>query len=146
MFCVVGSELPRTRETVLLRLLFDREMRQEALAEIRALAEDDPEYDLLTRIVSGVMHIIEKDPKVPQPEKETFMTAAVQEFVKFEQELIDKGGGTARSILKVLSARGIEVSEVTRQRILACTDSEVLDRWIARAAVVTSAEDVFAGG
>ena len=73
------------------------------------------------------------------------MTAAVQEFVKFEQDLIEKGieKGTARSILKFLNARGIAFNEATRQRILACTDGETLDRWIARAAVVNSAEELF---
>lgn len=52
--------------------------------------------------------------------------------------------GKAKSILAVLAARGVAVSDETRQRILACTDNATLDRWVAHAAVVPSAEEVVA--
>jgi hypothetical protein len=51
----------------------------------------------------------------------------------------------AESILSVLEARGLEVDEELRQRILACTDLDVLDRWLKKAAVVASAGEVVAG-
>ena len=51
----------------------------------------------------------------------------------------------AAAILVVLEARGIVVSSEIRARIAACADDATLDRWIARASIATSAENVFAG-
>ncbi|MBI3947916.1 MAG: Rpn family recombination-promoting nuclease/putative transposase [Armatimonadetes bacterium] len=50
----------------------------------------------------------------------------------------------AEAVLAVLAARGIAVDREARARILACTDGAALDRWIARAAVAASAEEVVA--
>ena len=50
----------------------------------------------------------------------------------------------AEAILKVLEARGVAVSEAQRQEILACHDLDRLDRWIRRAALAASADEVLA--
>jgi hypothetical protein len=50
--------------------------------------------------------------------------------------------GEAKSILAVLEARGIPVSDTLRARILGCTDSATLHVWIRRAAVVSTAAAV----
>jgi len=52
--------------------------------------------------------------------------------------------GKAAAILAVLSARGVPVSHEARDRIEACGDVAMLDRWILRAATVASTEEVFA--
>jgi len=52
--------------------------------------------------------------------------------------------GVARSILNILEERGIAVSSVQREEILGCTDLERLDRWLLRAGVATSADEVLA--
>jgi len=46
------------------------------------------------------------------------------------------------AILAVLAARGVEVREETRARILGCGEGAVLDRWSVGAATAASAEDV----
>jgi len=51
--------------------------------------------------------------------------------------------GEARGVLKFLEARGITVSADQKARILACTDIEVLDRWIRKAVSVTTADALF---
>ena len=51
--------------------------------------------------------------------------------------------GRAEALLTVLSARGFVISEV-RERILATTDRETLDRWLRRAASASSLEEVLA--
>ena len=56
------------------------------------------------------------------------------------QEL--KAAVKAESILKVLEGRGIAVSSAQREKILRCTDLERLDRWLLRAGVATSAEEI----
>jgi flagellar biosynthesis/type III secretory pathway protein FliH len=52
--------------------------------------------------------------------------------------------GKATAILAVLAARGLPVSEEARARIADCRDDAVLDRWIGRAAVAGSAQEVLA--
>lgn len=52
--------------------------------------------------------------------------------------------GTAKAILTVLVARGLQVSEAIQQRVLGCKDPNTLDRWLARAATATSDADVIA--
>src|SRR5262249_5039409 len=50
--------------------------------------------------------------------------------------------GKAESILILLEARGISVSEAQRQEILGCQDLDRLRRWLRRAVVVSSAAEV----
>ena len=54
-----------------------------------------------------------------------------------------KAEGVAETILLVLGARGIAVSEEVRTRIEGCDDLEQLTAWSRRAAVAESIEDVF---
>jgi hypothetical protein len=53
-----------------------------------------------------------------------------------------KAEGKAESILAVLAAREIPVSDPLRERILSCTDIHMLDVWIKRAAVASTAAAV----
>ena len=57
-----------------------------------------------------------------------------------------KTEGKAEAALAVLAARGIAVDSESRARILACTEDSALDRWIGRAATVSSVDEVFASG
>ena len=50
--------------------------------------------------------------------------------------------GKAESILTVLAARGIAVSDTLRARILSCADAVTLDVWTRRAAVASTAAAV----
>lgn len=65
------------------------------------------------------------------------------------EEGIEKGiergrlAGQAELLLSLLSSRGLTADLATRQRILACTDSGLLLRWVTRAATATSLEQVF---
>ncbi|MEV5889859.1 hypothetical protein [Nonomuraea fuscirosea] len=50
--------------------------------------------------------------------------------------------GEAESILKILNKRGIPVTDEARERILACTDTTILDAWLDRALTATSIDEV----
>ncbi len=50
--------------------------------------------------------------------------------------------GLVESLLAILEARGFELSEEARERILATTDQETLERWIRQAVTATSLGDV----
>ncbi|MEV0176801.1 hypothetical protein AB0I00_37525 [Streptomyces sp. NPDC050803] len=52
----------------------------------------------------------------------------------------------AKSILRVLTARGIPVPDDTRDRVTTCTDLDLLGTWLDRSITVAQAEDLFADG
>jgi len=60
-----------------------------------------------------------------------------------EGEAKGKAEGEARMILRVLSARGLQVSAEIRQRVLSCADTSQLETWGDRAATAASINDVF---
>jgi hypothetical protein len=55
-----------------------------------------------------------------------------------------KAEGTAEAILEILKARGVAVSQSQREEISRCSDLARLSRWVVRAALATSAEEVTA--
>jgi hypothetical protein len=59
-----------------------------------------------------------------------------------EGKVEGRAEGKAEGILAVLAARGIPVSDATRERILSCSDIATLDVWIRRAAVASTAAAV----
>jgi hypothetical protein len=68
------------------------------------------------------------------------------EILKLEAAAEARGTakGTAEAILKVLEVRGIAVSRAQREEILHCSDLARLSRWVVRASLATSAEEVTA--
>ncbi|WP_441290246.1 hypothetical protein ACSRUE_06405 [Sorangium sp. KYC3313] len=50
----------------------------------------------------------------------------------------------AQAVLAILEARGLEVPAEVRERVLASTDLDELDRWIRRAAVISDARELLA--
>ncbi|MGH3295569.1 MAG: hypothetical protein ACRDP7_27610, partial [Trebonia sp.] len=54
-----------------------------------------------------------------------------------------KAEGGAESILLVLEARGLDVTDAERERITACTDLKQLRKWITRAATAEKTSDLF---
>ncbi|MFB6507604.1 MULTISPECIES: hypothetical protein [unclassified Streptomyces] len=61
------------------------------------------------------------------------------------EEIRDEGRakGLAESVLLVLQARGITITDEIRERIGSCDDSRLLLRWLNRAATATTADEVF---
>lgn len=51
--------------------------------------------------------------------------------------------GMACGLLCVLASRKIDVDEATRERILACTDTAQIERWLDRALMAQRLSDVF---
>jgi len=49
------------------------------------------------------------------------------------------------SVLAIIDARGLTLSETMRERIQTCTDSRTLDRWLRRVATASSVEDAIVG-
>jgi hypothetical protein len=51
----------------------------------------------------------------------------------------------AETLLHVLRSRGVEVSAELEERIMACSDPELLAAWLQRVATVASAAELLAG-
>ena len=51
--------------------------------------------------------------------------------------------GKSAAVLAFLEARGLQISDAQRERILGTTDIETLDRWIRRAAMISSVDALF---
>jgi hypothetical protein len=68
---------------------------------------------------------------------------------KFKDTFVDRllaegeAKGEARTILRVLAARGLEVPTKVREQVLSCTDISQLDTWADRATTAPSVEEVF---
>ena len=53
--------------------------------------------------------------------------------------------GVRASLLRVLSRRGLSLSDAQRQRVQACGNLEVLHAWLDRAVDAATADDVLDG-
>lgn len=80
---------------------------------------------------------------------EELMTTTSERFQgPLAQRLMARGeargraDGEARAVLAVLEARGMDVPDDARARILGCTDLDVLDAWVRRAVTVDKVDDL----
>jgi phage terminase Nu1 subunit (DNA packaging protein) len=80
-------------------------------------------------------------------EAEQATAQAQQATAEAEQATVQaehaRAEGVARSILTVLSGRGMPVSEQARERILACRDLDVLHDWLRRALTIDGTDELF---
>jgi predicted transposase YdaD len=81
-------------------------------------------------------------------EMETAARTSGQEEGRIEGEAKGRAEGEAigmvKAILKMLEARGIAVSPAQREEIGRCSDLARLSRWVVRAALAVSADEVAA--
>jgi hypothetical protein len=142
LWLVVLSELPAGRETLLLRLLGNARGRLDAAREIRQLSPDDPIRRPLLRVLAHVKFVLERDPTVGTAEERELMSNLLAEFERYEADVFRRGEtrGRANSLLSILAARGLPVSDDARRRILACEDVNQLEIWLARAISVSSVD------
>src|SRR6202022_1038227 len=80
LWVVVLSELPRTRETLLLRLLGPPRTRRQAEGELDLIRGEDPEREGLFRLTASLRLAVWRDKKIPAEQKEDFMTEAKREI------------------------------------------------------------------
>jgi hypothetical protein len=68
-----------------------------------------------------------------------------QFFDESQRQSFNRGRAESKAaaVLAVLESRDLTISNSQRDRIESCSDLATLDRWIRRAAVVTSAEELF---
>lgn len=69
------------------------------------------------------------------------MTGA--DILRAEGEARGEAKGEARALLRVLERRGVGLSESQRAEIDGCRDLDQLERWLDRALVVATGEELF---
>lgn len=64
---------------------------------------------------------------------------------EFTQRYVDQGRAEAEaeSVLRVLAARGVEVTDEVHDRVTSCTDADQLAEWLRRAATADTADELF---
>jgi hypothetical protein len=115
-----------------------------------ALALDDDRSDDYIRIVlravsEAVRRKLEESMRPGQLAEPTELEKRLEARGEERGRILGLAEGRAKSLLAVLAARGIDVPEPVQARILACEDIAQLDRWIALAVNVTTAEALFVG-
>lgn len=129
---VVVSELPVTRDTLLLRLLGASRVLQQAIAELKALPAEAPERTLALPILLRLRLEIPSDPaKQTNDDQEFFMNT--QDIVEtWRQEAIQVGieRGITRSLIDIYEVRFGTMPEGLRAVIEDTHDESTLRAWL----------------
>jgi hypothetical protein len=156
---VVASELPRERSTLLVRLMAAGPLLPSALADLAALPEDACERTVAEDILVELQQRLEKKRRRRREEEEfvmsmqgTWKEARKQGRDEGRTQGRDEGRAqgrdegraeeAARAVLTALRVRGLAVPDAARERVLAQKDPERLERWLEKAIVAVSLEDV----
>ncbi|WP_405391252.1 hypothetical protein OG596_27380 [Streptomyces sp. NBC_01102] len=73
----------------------------------------------------------------------SFYTSPLSEEIRDEGRAQGRAQGRAESVLLLLGARGVAISDRTREKIRTCTDPELLGQWLVRAAVAATGDEIF---
>ena len=148
---VVASELPRTRHTLLVRLMAAGPLLAPAVEELAKLPRTAHERAVAEHILLDLQLALGRQPS-RNPEEQEFIVAIRRSWEDARIEGRTQGhtegrveGRTeaqANAVLAVLRVRGIAIPASARKRILAEKDLQRLERWHAKAIVASSILDV----
>jgi hypothetical protein len=143
MGIIVASELPRDRSTLLVRFLAAGPLLADAIVDLGALEAGAHERAVADRILVELRDVLGKKPS-PTPAEKEFIVTMESSWDKAWKRGRDEGRTeeAGRAVLAVLRARGIVVSDVARERVLAQKDPSLLERWLEKAAVAASIAEV----
>ncbi|HEY6176483.1 MAG TPA: hypothetical protein VIX73_18635 [Kofleriaceae bacterium] len=131
----------------LVRLMAAGPLLPRAIEDLIALAPDAYERVVAEQILLQLQHALTRRSH-RTPEEEEFIMAMHKGWEELRTESIAAGraegiaAGQAEAVLTVLRARGIAVSDAARARILAENNVTRLKRWVEKAIVVSSIEDL----
>jgi len=141
---VVMRDLPKTRETLLLRLMGGRQLRKEAMAELLLLPKDAWERQVATPPLVALRQIAEQD---PDAEAREYMIDTNVLYSQWEQKTLEEGRqegqlNEARAALRrVLATRKLALSAEQEAQIDACEELPRLERWLEQAVTAAGTEE-----
>jgi hypothetical protein len=159
---VVASELPRDSTTLLVRLMAAGPLLAPAVRELASLPPDAPERVVAEPILLTFQHRLGQSAS-PTSEEQEFIMAVLKSWEDGKAEARAEGRtegreegrtegreegrteGRTEAVLTVLDVRGVSVPDAARQRIQSERDLSVLKRWLEKAVVASSINDVFDG-
>jgi hypothetical protein len=146
---VVASDLPRERTTLLIRLMAGSgSVHAQAIEDLNALPPDAYERSITERPLLHFHQALKKLP-IRTPDEQEFLDTMLKTWEETRAEGRAEGRvegnveSSAQAVLAVLSVRGISVTATAQKRILSQKDPEQLMRWIKKAVVVTSIDELF---
>lgn len=164
---IVLTELPRTRSTLMLRLMGRGAVLRDALADVDALPQRAWERQGVLRLLLQLKRELARMTETEAPPEEVVMR--YREIAKESDKIIralraegraegiaegiteGEARGEARGVLSgaksalrtLLASRGLELDARASELLATCDDAQRIHRWIARAATATSADSVF---
>jgi hypothetical protein len=142
---VVAAELPRTRPTLLARLMAGGRGLRGAIEDLAALPEDAPERLVAAGPLLSFRDAVAKKPRKTAAEREVLV--AMDAFKELREEGRREGfeqgeraglkrgelAGLKRSLALVFARRKLTPTRKEASLIEACTDARRLERWLNRA-------------
>jgi hypothetical protein len=110
-----------------------------AVHEVAALSSDAIERVVAEPVLLDLQRMLGENSSQDADEQE-FIMAMYKTWEETRAEA--RAEARANDVLTVLRVRGIAVPDAVRQQILAQQDLQRLERWLERASVATSIEDV----
>ena len=145
---VVASELPRERDTLLVRLMAAGPLLAHAIEDLSSLPKNAHEHAVASQILLDLRHVLETAKNRSQEEQEIFVSTQnlVEKLwnegrqegrVEGRQEGRVEGGIVVarKALRRVLSVRGLAPTLAQSAQIDACVDLDTLDRWLDQALV-----------
>ena len=133
---VVVSELPVARDTLLVRLLGAGAVLRQAIAELRALQEEDPAKTLALPILVRLALEMPTDPTKQSKDDKEFLVETEDIVEAFRRESVQKGvvrgraEGVAHSLVKLYEARFGVMPEDLRAMVESVDDEQTLTTWL----------------
>jgi hypothetical protein len=147
---VVISQLPRTRDTLLVRTLGRGVTFEQAMEDLEALPPDASEHAVVGPFLASLFVQLQNDATdeahamISQSMK--IYEKLVRDIRKVERKEGRKEGreeGLRDAIAEVCAARSLALTEAQRATLTAETDATALRRWLTRAATAASAAELF---
>lgn len=148
---VVASELPRERETLLVRLMAAGPLLAQAIEDLTALPDDAHERAVASEILLGLQHALGSKPN-RTAEEEEFIVRMQSMAEKLVEQGRDEGRDEGRLIQaradlrRVLAGRKLVPDPAHEARIDACVDLATLERWFDQALAAKSVAEALQGG
>jgi hypothetical protein len=140
---VVASELPRERDTILVRIMAGGAALTAALDDLAALPAGAYERDVASTDVLELRQMLgQKSRRTKEEEAFIVSTQSIVDQLRAEGRDEGRAEGEARALLTVLRGRGIAVADAARERILAERDRARLERWLEKAGTAATVAEL----
>jgi hypothetical protein len=136
---VVTNRVPRTPETLWLRLLGRGQVFLDAIDDLKLGRVPASLRSDTLKLLTAWHAALPPEEQLTEEEQEMRMT-----FERWEKKLKAEGKaeGKAEAVVAVLEGRRIPLTDTQRARVLACTDPAVLTAWVRAVGTIENAADL----